>query len=160
MDQLLHETRITSGNCVLNSSLKCLEIVLKTHSKGTFIPEKHYNSKTTKILCYFNLKFLPLSLSLIRKIDSTLSRFRKNTELSLLTVPLTAMVSSSKGSSHLNFSHIHISAVSYRGKVPDKCGQQGSPIFHPARLIGQRFPLDKTYWEYWIPNSHFPSSFI
>ena len=68
-----------------------------TVNKDTFIPEEYTNSKITESLCHLNLKLLPLSLSLIRKIDSTLSRFRKNTELSLLTVPLTAMVSSSTG---------------------------------------------------------------
>ena len=125
MDQLLHETRITNGNCALNSYLKCLEIVLKTHSKDTFIPEKHYNSKTTEILRHLNLKWLLLSLSLIRKIDSTLSRFRKNTQLSLLTTPFECYSIFLEGSSHLNYTHTHththtyththISAVCYRG---------------------------------------------
>ena len=73
--------------------MKCIEIPEDTINKHTFIPEKYTNSKITESLCHLNPKLLPLSLP-IRKIDSTLSRFRKNTEISLPTIFLTAMASS------------------------------------------------------------------
>ena len=88
--KFLCEVRKTTENYFLKQLFQCLESALKVYKqvKKHLFLKKYITRKITDSLCRLNLKQLPLSPSLFRKLDFTLSTFRKNTSFIPPTGPI------------------------------------------------------------------------